>query len=169
MLQFFYLYTKLAYFQYQFCSVLSLYKSNRMSACLCVCTEGSLTVRSIMFSNTVKVYKRYVGGGYLLPPMFKLARLNQRERCSLCCVNIIMLQMISKYDTLLKVNQKLFLCDVNIRRKSRSMWRHKNEGLSIAILGILFPTPPLLIPHFYDVRMFEGLSSSYTRKTKRQF
>ena len=39
-----------------------------------------------------------------------------------------------------------------------SIWRHKNEGLSISFLGVFFPTPPLLIPHFYDV--IEGLSSS---------
>ena len=38
------------------------------------------------------------------------------------------------------------------------MLHHKNEGFSISFLGVLFPTPPLFIPHFYDVS--EGLSSS---------
>ena len=38
------------------------------------------------------------------------------------------------------------------------MLRNKIEGLSISFLGGFFLTPPLLVPHFYDV--FEGLSSS---------
>ena len=47
----------------------------------------------------------------------------------------------------------------NNPRRGRK-WRNKNEGLSISFLGIFFPTPPLLIPHFYDVRIFfERLSS----------
>ena len=38
---------------------------------------------------------------------------------------------------------------------------NKNEGLFISFIGAFFPTPPLLIPNFYDVRnFFEGLSSS---------
>ncbi len=43
-----------------------------------------------------------------------------------------------------------------------SMLRHKNEGLSISFLGVFFPTPPLLIPYFYDV--IDGLSSSSKKK-----
>ena len=39
-----------------------------------------------------------------------------------------------------------------------SMVRHKNEVLSISFFGVFFPTPPLLISHFYDV--IKGLSSS---------
>ena len=39
------------------------------------------------------------------------------------------------------------------------MLRHEDEGgLSISFLGVFFPTPPLLITHFYDV--IEELSSS---------
>ena len=34
------------------------------------------------------------------------------------------------------------------------MLRQKNEGLSISFLGVIFPTPPLLIPHFYHVTIF---------------
>ena len=34
-----------------------------------------------------------------------------------------------------------------------SMLRHKNEWLSISSLGVFFPTLPLLIPQFYDVRL----------------
>ena len=31
------------------------------------------------------------------------------------------------------------------------MLRHKNEGLSLSFSGVFLLTPPLLIPHFYDV------------------
>ena len=47
-----------------------------------------------------------------------------------------------------------------------SILRHKNEGLSISFLGVFFPTPSLLIPHFYDV--IEGLPLSSIRLTIRQ-
>ena len=44
-----------------------------------------------------------------------------------------------------------------VSRSSRSkirLWLHKNEGLSISFLEVFFPTPPLLVPYFYDVRIF---------------
>ena len=42
--------------------------------------------------------------------------------------------------------------------KKISMLRLKYERLYISFLGAFFPTPPLLIPYFYDVT--EELSSS---------
>ncbi len=53
--------------------------------------------------------------------------------------------------------------------KKSAMWRNKNEWLSISFWGVLFPIPPLLIPHFYDVTWLikmwrhknEGLSISF--------
>ena len=50
---------------------------------------------------------------------------------------------------------KFFNCKAE-EEESRSMWRHKNEGLFISHLGVFFLTPPLLIPYFYDVRFFWG-------------
>ena len=53
---------------------------------------------------------------------------------------------------------------INVKKtKKIIMLRHKNEGLPISFLGVFFPTPPLLIPHFYDV--IEGLSSSLNLNT----
>ena len=53
--------------------------------------------------------------------------------------------------------------------ESRSMWRLKNEGLSISFLRVLFSTRPHIIPYFYDVRIvFEWLSSSKYDGSKQQ-
>ncbi len=59
--------------------------------------------------------------------------------------------------------QRKYICFQAMLEKTKkvpqkiSMLRHKNEGLSTSFLGVFFPTPPLLIPHFYVI---EGLSSS---------
>ena len=46
------------------------------------------------------------------------------------------------------------------------MSTHKNEGFSISFLGVFFPTPPLMIPHFYDV--IKGLSSSSKKRLEEK-
>ena len=57
---------------------------------------------------------------------------------------------------------------INVVSRKSAMWRHKNEGLSVSFLGVLFPTSPFtslifMTSHNWFLRHFVPLEAFYLR------